>query len=175
MSSPVVCAFLFRWILPLVLLGACCFRFNGFSVIYLCCLLAVPLLPNPSRALGPTRNFQKTLLGLSVFALMAQIAFQIVLAALPPYGHFFPNCSRYEQLTRQIGLSRFDGVAALDVFRIIAPDVVVIAVSITCVVCCRGMFFHQKVYLPGWTIESLLDWGQFIKLAVAGMVMICIE
>ena len=30
---------------------ACCFRFNGFSVIYLCCLLAVPLLPNPSRGL----------------------------------------------------------------------------------------------------------------------------
>ena len=24
-------------------------------------------------------------------------------------------------------------------------------------------------------MESLLDWGQFIKLAVAGMVMICIE
>ncbi|RMX57158.1 hypothetical protein pdam_00022789 [Pocillopora damicornis] len=135
MSSPVVCAFLFRWILPLVLLGACCFRFNGFSVIYLCCLLAVPLLPNPSR--GPTGNFQKTLLGLSVFALMAQIAFQIVLAALPPYGHFFPNCkykgncvsslcffqslnpeyhnisSRYEQLTRQIGLSRLFGLVGI--------------------------------------------------------------
>ncbi|KAJ7370330.1 mechanosensitive ion channel [Desmophyllum pertusum] len=49
MSSPVACTLLFRWILPLVLLGACCFRFNGFSVIYLCCLLAIPLLPNPSR------------------------------------------------------------------------------------------------------------------------------
>ena len=27
----------------------------------------------------------------------------------------------------------------------------------------------------GWTTESLLDWGQFIKLGLAGMVMICIE
>ena len=90
-----------------------------------------------------TGHFQKALLGLSVFALMAQIIFQIVLGALPPYGHFFPNCklftvlwllpilksyffkvffrvdftfnthdgyclvgSTYEQLTRQIGLSR---------------------------------------------------------------------
>ncbi|KAL9975258.1 hypothetical protein ACROYT_G012400 [Oculina patagonica] len=139
MSSPVACTFLFRWILPLVLLGACCFRFNGFSVIYLCCLLAIPLLPNPSRALGATGHFQKALLGLSVFALMAQIIFQIVLGALPPYGHFFPNCSMYEQLTRQIGLSRFDGASALDICRIIVPDVAVIAVSITCVVCCRGL------------------------------------
>ena len=39
-----------------------------------------------------TSHFQKALLGLSVFALMAQIIFQIVLGALPPYGHFFPNC-----------------------------------------------------------------------------------
>ena len=39
-----------------------------------------------------TAHFQKALLGLSVFALTAQIIFQIVLGALPPYGHFFPNC-----------------------------------------------------------------------------------
>lgn len=137
-SSPVVCTFVFRWILPLVLLGACCFRINGFSLIYLCCLLVIPLLPNPSRAVNSTGHFQKAMLGLSVFALTSQIVFQIVLAAFPPYGHFFPNCSTYEQLTRQIGLSRFDGVPALDIFRIIAPDVVVVAASITCVVCSRG-------------------------------------
>lgn len=34
---------------------------------------------------------------------------------------------------------RFDGVSALDICRIIVPDVAVIAVSITCVVCCRGL------------------------------------
>ena len=43
-------------------------------------------------AVASTSHFQKALLGLSVFALMAQIIFQIVLGALPPYGHFFPNC-----------------------------------------------------------------------------------
>ena len=42
--------------------------------------------------MASTSHFQKALLGLSVFALMAQIIFQIVLGALPPYGHFFPNC-----------------------------------------------------------------------------------
>ena len=36
---------------PFVCFSACCFRFNGFSFIYLCCLLAIPLLPNPSRGL----------------------------------------------------------------------------------------------------------------------------
>ncbi|XP_073233965.1 multidrug and toxin extrusion protein 1-like isoform X2 [Porites lutea] len=33
---------------------------------------------------------------------------------------------------------------------------------------------HTKTW-PGWTIESLLNWSQFIKLAVSGMAMICIE
>ena len=40
--------------------------------------------------------------------------------------------------------------------------------SFSCIIC-------PIICILGWTIESLLDWGQFIKLAVAGMVMICIE
>ena len=42
--------------------------------------------------------------------------------------------------------NRFDGVSALDVFRIIVPDVVVIAVSITCVVCCRGLVDSSSLH-----------------------------
>lgn len=34
---------------------------------------------------------------------------------------------------------------------------------------------HCLNCITGWTTDSLLDWGQFIKLAVSGMVMICIE
>ena len=41
---------------------------------------------------------------------------------------------------------RFDGVSALDIARIIAPDVVVIAVSITCVVCCRGLIESSPLH-----------------------------
>ena len=45
------------------------------------------------------------------------------------------------------------------------------------------MHGHDDVYLIqllifcylGWTTESLLNWSQFIKLAVSGMAMICIE
>ena len=43
-------------------------------------------------------------------------------------------------------INRFDGVSALDVFRIIVPDVVVIAVSITCVVCCRGLVDSSSLH-----------------------------
>jgi len=43
-------------------------------------------------ACGHTGNLQKAILGLSVIALVAQITFQIVLASIPPYGHFLPNC-----------------------------------------------------------------------------------
>ena len=55
-------------------------------------LITLSLLLFISSAYGSTGYFQKALLGLSVFALVAQIIFQIVLGALPPYGHFFPNC-----------------------------------------------------------------------------------
>ena len=36
-------------------------------------------------------------------------------------------------------------------------------------------YFNLFVDCVGWTTESLLNWGQFLKLALAGMVMICIE
>ncbi|XP_074617953.1 piezo-type mechanosensitive ion channel component 1-like isoform X1 [Acropora palmata] len=181
MSSPVVCTFLFRWILPLVLLGACCFRINGFSLIYLCCLLAVPLLPNPSRAVTSTDHFQKALLGLSVVALTSQIVFQIVLGAFPPYGHFFPNCSTYERLTRQIGLSRFDGVPAIEVFRIIAPDVIVMAVAIICIVFYRGLIGisplppntprHFKMPSDSTTWDNVMPYFIAVMLLIAGIML----
>jgi len=31
------------------------------------------------------------------------------------------------------------------------------------------------MHIAGWTTESLLDWGQFLKLAVPGLVMTCID
>ncbi|XP_031569464.1 piezo-type mechanosensitive ion channel component 2-like, partial [Actinia tenebrosa] len=143
MASVVVCALLFRWVLPLLLLGASCIRINGFSFIYLCCLLIIPLLPNPTRKnfgpCGHTGNLQKAILGLSVIAIVAQITFQIVLAAIPPYGHFLPNCSTYEQLAREIGLNRFDAVPAYTVVRYILPDVVVFITSLSCVLCCKRL------------------------------------
>lgn len=41
---------------------------------------------------------------------------------------------------------RFDGVPPLDIFRIIVPDVVVMVISITCVVCCRGLINASPLY-----------------------------
>ena len=72
------------------ILATCAWCRLSFSMIHvlliLFCLLFI------FTAVASTSHFQKALLGLSVFALMAQIIFQIVLGALPPYGHFFPNC-----------------------------------------------------------------------------------
>ena len=72
------------------ILAACAWCRLSFSMIHvlliLFCLLFI------FTVVASTSHFQKALLGLSVFALMAQIIFQIVLGALPPYGHFFPNC-----------------------------------------------------------------------------------
>jgi len=30
-------------------------------------------------------------------------------------------------------------------------------------------------FIAGWTTESLLDWGQFLKLAVPGFAMTCLD
>ncbi|XP_078367531.1 multidrug and toxin extrusion protein 2-like [Oculina patagonica] len=38
----------------------------------------------------------------------------------------------------------------------------------------KAFKLHKQTW-PGWTTDSLLDWGQFIKLGVSGMVMLCIE
>ena len=66
------------------------------AILVLLIVIIIPFLF--SAAAASTGHFQKALLGLSVFALMAQIIFQIVLGALPPYGHFFPNCKLFTVL-----------------------------------------------------------------------------
>lgn len=38
---------------------------------------------------------------------------------------------------------------------------------------CAFILFH--LLIEGWTRDCLLDWGSFIRLAVPGMLMMCIE
>ena len=76
---------------------------------------------------------------------------------------------------------RFDGVPALDVFRIIAPDVVVIAVSITCVVCSRGLIDstplrpqtpqHIKISTDSSTWDNVMPYFIAVMLLVGGIML----
>ena len=70
--------------------------------------------------------------------------------------------------------NRFDGVSALDVFRIIVPDVVVIAVSITCVVCCRGLVDSSSLHSTPQCIRITSDsssWDNVMPYFIAVMLL----
>lgn len=71
---------------------------------------------------------------------------------------------------------RFDGVPALDIFRIIAPDVVVIAVSITCVICCRGLIssspLHQHTPQHIRASPDSSTWDNIMPYFIAVMLLV---
>jgi len=76
---------------------------------------------------------------------------------------------------------RFDGVPALEVFRIITPDVVVIAVSITCVICCRGLIKnpplrpqtpqHIRISPDASTLDNVMPYFIAVMLLVGGIML----
>ncbi|OQV21463.1 Piezo-type mechanosensitive ion channel component 1 [Hypsibius exemplaris] len=121
----------FRLILPFTLLAACIFRFNLFTLIYGLFFLLVPLArsPNVYTIKRHTGGLIWALTTVSGIFMLAQIAFQIALAARKPYGHEFPNCSLNDNITRQVGLYRLDGARFVHVARLILPDVIVFIVS----------------------------------------------
>ena len=71
---------------------------------------------------------------------------------------------------------RFDGVPALDIFRIIAPDVVVIAASITCVICCRSLIssspLHQHTPQHIRASPDSSTWDNIMPYFIAVMLLV---
>ncbi|GAU96230.1 hypothetical protein RvY_07704-3 [Ramazzottius varieornatus] len=122
----------FRLILPFALLAACVFRFNLFTLIYGLFFLLVPLArsPNAYTIRRHTGGLIWALTTVSGVFMLAQVVFQIYLAANKPYGHQFPNCSLNENITRQVGLYRLDGASFFHVARLILPDVIIFIVSV---------------------------------------------
>ena len=76
---------------------------------------------------------------------------------------------------------RFDGVPPLDIFRIIAPDVVVMVIAITCVVCCRGLINasplyshtpqHIRVSTESSTWDNVMPYFIAVMLLVGGIML----
>lgn len=136
-------AWLVRLAWPLLAVAAALLRPTLVSSMYLAGFLVLVTLPNAWLSEQSARQHTllcKALLGLSLLATLAQIVFQIVLAAYPPYGSLLevdgdgaggsgshsgvgrlPATDAAEGL-RQIGLYRLD-IDWLDVLRLTAPDV----------------------------------------------------
>ncbi|OQV21464.1 hypothetical protein BV898_04668 [Hypsibius exemplaris] len=100
----------FRLILPFTLLAACIFRFNLFTLIYGLFFLLVPLArsPNVYTIKRHTGGLIWALTTVSGIFMLAQIAFQIALAARKPYGHEFPNCGMPSRRTSRSGKRKLE-------------------------------------------------------------------
>lgn len=155
MATSILAKFLFRALLPLVLLGATIVRFNGISLTYGLLLLISPLLASPSTESmsGHTGRYLISVVLFSTLALLAQVVFQGYMLAKSSgnstYGHMLPPCSTLESTLRQVGLQRLEPNDIMNIIRIIVPDIAMFVVSIVVLVACRMLIPKHQDTLIG--------------------------
>jgi piezo-type mechanosensitive ion channel component 1/2 len=88
---------------------------------------------------GHTGRYLKAVLGLSLLNVIAQVAFQVLLLAMPPYAFFLQNCEWLEVLLRGLGFVRFDDIALVDAARLVGPDLGALIASIAVLAVCKGL------------------------------------
>ncbi|CAH1268772.1 PIEZO2 [Branchiostoma lanceolatum] len=146
-----VCGLVFRLILPIFLLAACVFRFNGLSLVYACCLLLLPHLDTPSvqSMKGHTGRYLLFVLGCSVLFCAGHLITQVVLLATPPYGHILGEaCEGGEKVARQLGFQRFDQTPFPNIVRLIFPDIAVASFLAMFFLYSRNLERDQSQQLP---------------------------
>ncbi|XP_072051805.1 piezo-type mechanosensitive ion channel component 2-like [Amphiura filiformis] len=131
-AKTAVATVLFKVLMPIALLAAAIVRFNGLSGVYLLCLMALPLMPNPTRIsmAGRTGLYLIILIILGSLACITQLLFQILVLTDAVDTSQLEACNGTESLWRQLGYQRLDDLDAADVSRLIVPDVLVLVVSI---------------------------------------------
>ncbi|XP_030831614.1 piezo-type mechanosensitive ion channel component 1 isoform X4 [Strongylocentrotus purpuratus] len=132
--------FLFKLLLGLALLFVSIVRINAVSGVYLLCLLALPLIPSPTNVLhlqGSPGRFMKTVVILSALGCVTQILYQVVLAGLSSYDESIDSCNFTDTIWRQMGYQRLDDLDALNVARLVVPDVILLVVSLIVFLSCK--------------------------------------
>uniref|UniRef100_A0A087XPM9 Uncharacterized protein n=1 Tax=Poecilia formosa TaxID=48698 RepID=A0A087XPM9_POEFO len=121
MAGELVVGILYNLLLPLLLLTASSFRYNGLSLVYFVFLLAVPLLPNPSLVSlkGKTGQFIRLIVYVSVTFLALQCFMQVAFSYLPPHA----VAGIWEEVLYHLGIVRFSSVDTADIVRLLAPDI----------------------------------------------------
>ncbi|XP_072051967.1 piezo-type mechanosensitive ion channel component 2-like [Amphiura filiformis] len=141
-------AIIFKVFLPCVLLAAAIVRYNGLSGVYLLCLMALPLMPNPTKIsmAGRTGNYMKILIVLACLACTSQLLFQVVLLSegLFLYGSQLQPCNGTENLWRQLGFQRLDNLPISTLCRLIVPDIMVCITAIVVYIICRILILRQN-------------------------------
>ncbi|KAM9475474.1 piezo-type mechanosensitive ion channel component 2-like [Clarias gariepinus] len=120
MAGDIVIGMLYNVALPLVLLTAIAFRYNGLSVVYLLFLLSVPLLPSPalSSMKGKTGRFLLCVCSTAVTFLALQCGIQITFAYIPK-----EMSGPMENVFFHLGIVRFSDVDAGNIIRLLVPDI----------------------------------------------------
>ncbi|KAM8775190.1 piezo-type mechanosensitive ion channel component 1 [Rhynchonycteris naso] len=142
MEPHVLGAVLYWLLLPFALLAACLLRSNALSLVYLLFLLLLPWFPGPSRHSipGHTGRILRALLVVSLLFLAAHLTFQICLHTVPDLDQLLgSNCSRWENLSRLIGVTRLDLKDIPNAVRLVAPDLGILVVSAVCLGLCRRL------------------------------------
>ncbi|PNJ12530.1 PIEZO1 isoform 2 [Pongo abelii] len=89
---------------------------------------------------GHTGRLLRALLGLSLLFLVAHLTLQICLHTVPHLDQLLgPSCSRWETLSRHIGVTRLDLKDIPNTIRLVAPDLGILVVSSVCLGLCRRL------------------------------------
>ncbi|XP_060100004.1 piezo-type mechanosensitive ion channel component 2 [Heteronotia binoei] len=143
MATEVVCGLIFRLLLPICLVTACAFRYNGLSFVYLIYLLLIPLFSEPTKTTmqGHTGRLLKSLCFMSLTFLLLHIIFQITINSLEAQRTIEPgyHCLTWEKTLRQIGFESVKGADAGNAIRIFVPDIGMFIASLTIWLVCRNI------------------------------------
>ncbi|XP_072903212.1 piezo-type mechanosensitive ion channel component 2 isoform X3 [Hemitrygon akajei] len=163
MASEVVCGLIFRLLLPICLVAACLFRYNGLSFVYLIFLLLIPLFSEPTRKTmqGHTGRLLKTLCFTSLTFLLLHALFQITIYSLQVNGKIKPgfNCTDWEKTFRQLGFESVSGADAGNIIRLFAPDVGMFVAGLATWLVCKSLVQQPPTedmaqYNPEFQIEE---------------------
>ncbi|KAF3696681.1 Piezo-type mechanosensitive ion channel component 2 Protein FAM38B [Channa argus] len=123
MAGDLVVGMLYNLLLPLLLLAASAFRYNGLSVVYFLFLLTLPLMPNPTLVTmkGKTGQFLRLIIYTSMTFLSLQCFMQIPFTYIPPHVSAHLDIFFYH-----VGIVRFSLVDPGNIVRLLAPDICVL-------------------------------------------------
>ncbi|CAL8369473.1 unnamed protein product [Lota lota] len=119
MAGDLMVGILHNLVLPLLLLAASAFRYNGLSVVYFLFLLTLPLLPSPTLVTmkGKTGGFLRTVIYTSLTFLALQCFMQIPFAYVP-----LSDSGYWDVFLYHLGIVRFSTVDPGNIVRLLAPD-----------------------------------------------------
>ncbi|KAJ4936752.1 hypothetical protein JOQ06_001338, partial [Pogonophryne albipinna] len=143
MASEMVCGLVFRLLLPLCLVAACLFRYNGLSFVYLIYLLLIPLFAEPTSTTmqGHTGRLLQSLCFTSMSFVLLHIIYQITVNSLLAVKSISPNfnCSMWEKSIRQIGFESVIGADAGNGIRVFIPDIGMFVAGLAIWLLCRSL------------------------------------